>query len=1108
MTTLNDGSAPLFVSEPDTTGQWRLAAIQLLNWGTFQGLHRLPVARKGHLFTGPSGSGKSSVLDAVAAVLTPDKWLRFNVAAQEAGAKGGDRSLMSYVRGAWSREADQYADRVVATFLRPRATWSGILLQYGDGRGHFVSLVRLFHAKGVSTDREALKDAHVFMREPVDLLDFQPYVENGIDARRMKAKWPDATVTTGSPGQFYSRMRRQLGLKSEGSLNLLHKTQSAKNLGTLDQLFRQFMLDRPNTFDRAENAVEQFGELNEAHRHVVELRQQSEHLRRMGEAAARFDAAITAKNEADRVTRLLDCYQDHLTLRLAGEEASTLRGKLAQAQQRLDSANAEHEAARERVRTAQRRQIEAGGGSVDDLTQRIKDAKGQAEATQHRRDTLQQELALAELAVPESAADLVRLQETAERELDTPLPETTDHATLQRLAEARNRVSGLEQELELLRRHRSNIPGELQRVRDELAVELKLPRDVMPFAGELLDVDPEHADWTGAIERVLRPLAITLLVLDDHLPEVRRRIDAKHLRTRLVVESVPPTSPPPRHVAADTSLVYRVKVVDGPFRDWLAHRLADRYDYACVDGPDALAGVSRGVTRAGQVKSGERRFVKDDRFHIDDRRQWVLGSDTQPKIDLLTAELEDARTTRQGIEDQVSATQRARDNAGRVRDVLRRLRQQRWEDVDVAAARRKVTELEGQLNALTTDNAELASAVTAYEEAGIAENAARDEAAGARSARDQLQSRLNEIDTQISEISPRLAGMPELSPQDTAALDERYRSAAGQRRITRATVADTTRKVEHVLQGERDRATGEERNAAEAFSGLATEFKAEWRASAADLSASVDDRAGYQHLLDQILARGLPEHESSFLRLLREKSQEVIGFLLADIRDAPRRVQARIDPVNISLGQSMFDRDRYLHIRVKRRHTDEVRTFIEDMRSIVDGQWDDDDLASAERRFATLAGIMHRLASSDPADLGWRNRCLDTREHVTFMAEERDPSDSVVNVHESSIGLSGGQRQKLVIFCLAAALRYQLTEDEESVPTYGTVVLDEAFANTDAQYTRMAMDVFRLFGFHMILATPQKLLQTIEPYVGAITAVSNPNRDRSRLSNAPITEER
>ncbi len=50
------------------------------------------------------------------------------------------------------------------------------------------------------------------------------------------------------------------------------------------------------------------------------------------------------------------------------------------------------------------------------------------------------------------------------------------------------------------------------------------------------------------------------------------------------------------------------------------------------------------------------------------------------------------------------------------------------------------------------------------------------------------------------------------------------------------------------------------------------------------------------------------------------------------------------------------------------------------------------------------------------------------------------------------------------------------------------------------------MDVFVEFGFHMILATPLKLLQTLESYVGGVTFVASHDHHDSRLS-AVVYEE-
>lgn len=135
----------------------------------------------------------------------------------------------------------------------------------------------------------------------------------------------------------------------------------------------------------------------------------------------------------------------------------------------------------------------------------------------------------------------------------------------------------------------------------------------------------------------------------------------------------------------------------------------------------------------------------------------------------------------------------------------------------------------------------------------------------------------------------------------------------------------------------------------------------------------------------------------------------------------------------------------------------------------------------------------------------WRTQCLDTRLHVTFLADEVDEHGQARATYDSGAAMSGGQQQKLVVFCLAAALRYQLADPDEAYPRYGTIVLDEAFDKADTRYTRMALDIFAEFGFHLVLATPQKLLQTIEPYVGGATSVENPTRRRSQIANISWT---
>jgi uncharacterized protein YPO0396 len=1089
---------------PIHVGQWRLARVELLNWGTFDGHHRIDVARKGHLFTGASGSGKSSLLDAIATVLTPDKWLRFNSAAQESTARNDDRSLVSYVRGAWSKEADENLDRAVSTYLRKGATWSGILLRFENEQDSPVTLARLFHLRGSSVDKAELRDACFIDRVDVDLLDFREHVASGIEARRIKSAWPNAVVTTtGSHAPFYAKLRRLLGIGNLNALHLLHKTQSAKNLGSLDQLFRDFMLDEPPTFARAKNAVEQFGELNQAHQHVVELRKQAEHLKELETAIAAYESAASAGAEADRLSDLIDPFHDQLTLRLANDDRGNLRSQQARADEDSRKAEAALAESTELLRAAELRALQLGGADAAQMQERVTDAVKEAAATSGRWNRFAAELAAVGIdSAPTNGAEFAELVESSHRALKEPAQPggaTHEHGDYENYSAAKRELAAIDGELREMRNRKSNLPAALLLARKRLAEELGVTEAALPFAGELIEVLPEFTDWSGAIERVLFPLASALLVRDDYLPEVRRRVEARNLGARLVFEAVPAVADPPRAARSTRSLLHRIRVSDGPFQSWLKARLAAEFDFACVDGPDELDTVDRGVTIGGQVKKSARRYEKNDRHRIDDRSQWILGADNEAKIELLLARRRDAERRKGEADARLAKANAAQAGAIRLRAVLERVVGQEWVELDRVSADELVRARGRQLDALTIGNTELQTAIEAESQAREEHRDADRQARAAALTLHQVGATLADVDRLIVDLQARVKGQPiVLTDADANDLESRYRSV--QRKIDRSNVGEVGRKVSESLHKESSAAQTLLRRAESDFVTGAIVFTTKWPAASADLTTSIDDRAGYRALLAGIIERGLPEHEGNFLKLLRDKSRDLIGHLASDIRDAPKQVVDRIEPVNASLGRSRFDVERYLRIEVKTRRAPEVLQFMADLKTIVDGTWGEDTLAAAEKRFALLNRLMQRLASTDNADLAWSRRCLDTRQHVTFMAHEVDLAGRTVSVHDSSAGLSGGQRQKLVIFCLAAALRYQLAADEDELPSYATIILDEAFDKADSRYTRMAMDVFVEFGFHMILATPEKLLQTIEPYVGGITSITNASRKNSQTA--------
>ncbi|NED69937.1 AAA family ATPase, partial [Streptomyces sp. SID10244] len=88
--------------------QYHLSRLQLINWGVFDGYHSIPFSTSGSLITGSSGSGKSSLLDAISLAFLPDHRRNFNASgdATAAGSSSGKRTVGKYVRGAWGERRD------------------------------------------------------------------------------------------------------------------------------------------------------------------------------------------------------------------------------------------------------------------------------------------------------------------------------------------------------------------------------------------------------------------------------------------------------------------------------------------------------------------------------------------------------------------------------------------------------------------------------------------------------------------------------------------------------------------------------------------------------------------------------------------------------------------------------------------------------------------------------------------------------------------------------------------------------------------------------------------------------------------------------------------
>lgn len=1107
-------------------GQWRLSRVELVNWGTFSGHHVVPVPREGFLLTGHSGSGKSSLVDAVAAVLTPPEHLRFNVAAAGTGAterEAGDRDVVSYVRGAWRHRTDESTGEVVADHLRQGATWSGILLRYSNGTDApdgTVTLVRLFHLTRGSSTPALL---HVVVPEDVGLLDFERFVRSGPDAAGVTAAWPAATVSE-RHGPFAAAFTQALGIGSEQALVLLHRTQSAKNLGSLDDLFRGHMLDEPGTFELSAQAVHQFADVARAYADIETSRRQIEHLGRLAALTKTYDDGSAAGVRAATLRGSLETFKDAWKLDLAHGALAEARAAEERAQHHRKAADTEVDVAANTHQQAVNVLGARGGQALATQADRLQRAGEIAALVRTRRGELSTDLQSVGMNMPETFAEFAALKEKARWELGGSRPPATGavptltgaiaavstgqvpavptgevpavttgalpsvatgaiatvgrsrapealDGNIREVLAARSAVGHRHEavagRIQAVRQTQTNVPAELAAARRAVAEAAGLDVSVLPFAAELLRVREDDADWRPVIEEILRPLATLVLVPPAHRAAVAGAVEAgPGLRYRVVgVRNDAPRS------TDDSSLVHKVEVKDGPASGWLHRRLSEQYDYLCVDEPAGLDLHERAVTREGLIKHGPEEIEQPVLPGVED---WALGWDADDRLDQL---LELARETQARLAEADNAVADAvaeQREAVRRQLTLRHVARREWREVDIETAEADLTDAQASFDRLLDGTMDLlqasqdvAAAETRLDHARAAAAVAADTLAEARAHRRSLERVVAELGDAPTNAIP-LAHRTEL--------EKRY--AAVRKTVTHEVIDDVSLTVSRTLDAEREAGLRTSGAAEREIVGLLSEFRRRWPAITRDLTAQVGDRSRYLEVLERIRTSRLPEQEARFSDLLTDQARRALRKLAAEIRQAPAAIRERIVGVNTSLRRSPFDTDRYLEIRVKERRPAAVEEFLATLDALT---------GDTEPEYEVLERLVRRLGSSDPADRAWRALCLDTRRHVHFTGVEVTAGGIALAVHDSSAGLSGGQRQKLVVFCLAAALRYQLAGASDSAtPAYGSILLDEAFDKADTAFTRTAMDTFAAFGFHMILATPLKLLQTLEDYVGGI----------------------
>ena len=261
-------------------------------------------------------------------------------------------------------------------------------------------------------------------------------------------------------------------------------------------------------------------------------------------------------------------------------------------------------------------------------------------------------------------------------------------------------------------------------------------------------------------------------------------------------------------------------------------------------------------------------------------------------------------------------------------------------------------------------------------------------------------------------------------------------------------------------------------------------------------SDNFDERVhDYVALCRHIDERELPEAYERMMRLVTEQAPDAILTLHRVAEQEARRIAEQIKRVNTGLGAVEFNRGTRLTLRATPRSLTAVSELTEIVRAISRriAEVGLGDKQAILDQYADILRLRNRLASTAPEDKAWTRDALDVRNRFTFDCAEWDvASDELIRTHSNAGDNSGGEQEKLMAFCLAGALSFNLAspESHDNKPVFAQLMLDEAFSKSDPQFAQQALQAFRKFGFQLVIVATVQNATTIQPYIDSVVMVS------------------
>ena len=344
-----------------SSASYRLHALHLYNWGAFAGRHQASISPDNSAIIGPTGSGKTTLIDALMTLLCQHP--RYNLAStggHERPRPGVLPARRQRPRATRPRAAPPGAPGP----LRDRPGGAQLRGADDDGAGD-IWLGAILWLDGSSSAQADMGRRWFFAQGGGHSLDLwlEEHHSGGARALSRLVKNSDGLEMFSSKSAYLARVQRFFEI-GPNAFTLLNRAAGLKQLNSIDEIFRDLVLDDHSAFDDALRVADSFDELAAIHAELELANRQCLALlplRELAQQEARQQQALQDQ-------RLLHAALPHWCARLGQQQwaarCADLQQQLNAQAQRISAQEQQLEQARQQEQTLLEAYLQAPAAAI------------------------------------------------------------------------------------------------------------------------------------------------------------------------------------------------------------------------------------------------------------------------------------------------------------------------------------------------------------------------------------------------------------------------------------------------------------------------------------------------------------------------------------------------------------------------------------------------------------------------------------------------------------------------------------------------------------------------------------------------------------------------